>query len=131
MKVKDIQRGGYEAFVLDDMTRADILARFPPKFPDVVCHHITNRFGVAKEDNRPFGQRYAFTVVGYAANDKIEALVVSRDGSPIRPDGNLYHVTLSLDRSKGAKPVDSNALIRAGYKKVNDPFTFPATFKYL
>jgi hypothetical protein len=121
---------GYEAFVIDEQTRGDLLQRFPPKFPDVVCHHITNLF-VRKQDDRPFGQRFVFTVVGYASDDKCETLVVARSGSAVRPDGGTYHITLSVDRSKGAKPFDSNALIAKGYERVADPFTFPATFEYL
>lgn len=121
---------GYEAFVLDDYTREVLLKRFPPKFDSVVAHHITNLFGVPKQDNRPFGQRFMFTVVGYACNERIEALVVSRDGGTHRPDGGTYHITLSLDKDQGARPVHSNDLIKQGYKRV-DPVAFFATFEYI
>jgi hypothetical protein len=126
---------GYEAFVVDDNTREALLQRFPPMFPDVICHHITNRFGVRKEDNRPFGRSFEFVVVGHSHDDRVQALVVSRAGSTIRPDGREYHITLSLDRSLGARPADSNRVIdQLGYKRVadfGDQFRFNATFEYI
>ena len=42
----------------------------------------------------------------------VQALVVRIDCAVARPDGSTYHVTWSLDRSRGRKPVDSNEVIR-------------------
>jgi hypothetical protein len=38
-------------------------------------------------------------------------LIISIDGSTDRPDGSTYHVTWSLDRSRGRKAVQSNDVI--------------------
>ena len=47
-----------------------------------------------------------------ARGEAIECLVVEIDGSSARPDGRTYHITLSLDREAGAKPVHSNDLLK-------------------
>ena len=41
----------------------------------------------------------------------VQCLVVAIDGSTERPDGGAYHVTWSLDRQRGRRPVDSNGVI--------------------
>jgi len=137
MKLKNL-REGYEAFVLDEATRQKLAKAFPPKYPEWIGHHITNRFGVPEEENRPLGRESKFKVIGYAEDDGIEVLVVARDGSPTRPDGKLYHITWSLDRSKGWKPVDSNEVIANNGMRIansNSDFTptveFTAPLQYL
>lgn len=103
---------GYEAFVLDEDTRRALAVRFPPKYSEWIGHHITHRFGVPYDKTFSYGQSSKFTVVGYVDDGEgLEALVVSRDGNIYRPDGKIYHITWSLDRSKGKKPVQSNDLI--------------------
>jgi hypothetical protein len=121
---------GYEAFVIDDQTREMLLEHFPPSFPDVIAHHVTNRFGVKREDNRPFGEQFVLDVVGIARREGLEALVISRVNSTVRPDGGTYHMTWSLDRSLGVKPADSNELVDGGWDAV-PPVRFSATFEYL
>jgi hypothetical protein len=108
----------YTAYVLTPESRAAILERFPPRFGDVICHHVTERFGVP--GSRKFMPVPAkIMVVGYATDASLEALVVSVNGSTARPDGSVYHITLSLERSAGRKPVDSNRLIAsAGWSRV-------------
>jgi hypothetical protein len=102
----------HTAYVLTPESRAAILERFPPKFSDVICHHVTERFGV------PGSKKFMpvpaeIIVVGYACDATLEALVVTVNGKTARPDGMVYHITLSLERSAGRKPVDSNRLIAA------------------
>jgi len=100
----------YSAYLISAESRAVILSRFPPKFGDVICHHVTERFGVPK--SRKFlPQPAQIVVVGYACDVSLEALVVTVNGMTTRPDGMVYHITLSLERSKGRKPVESNHLI--------------------
>ena len=49
-------------------------------------------------------------VVGYIDDGKgVEGFLVAIDGSTNRPSGGKYHLTWSIDRSKGAKPVHTNA----------------------
>lgn len=110
----------YTAFVLSQRARAELLASFPTKFPDVICHHVTERFGVPQ--GHPVPMDADITVIGYAHDASLEALVVEVNGVRKRKDGKVYHITLSLDRSQGRKPVESNALIEQyGYVELVEP----------
>ena len=113
-------RLGYQCFLLTPEARAGLLGRFPPKFPDVLAHHVTIRTGVLESD--PLPEPAQIVVQGYAYDPKgIEALVVNVNGSTSRPDGSVYHCTWSLDRSKGFEPVDSNDLVlNSGWVVVAD-----------
>jgi hypothetical protein len=122
---------GYEAFVISDQTREMLAQHFPPAFPEWVGHHITNRFGVQREGGRPFGHIFQFSVVGFVRVDGLEALVIARSGSTVRLDGGTYHLTWSLDRSKGFKPSMSNTLLQNGYTRIPHPIDFYATLEYL
>ena len=52
----------------------------------------------------------------------VQAVEVELDGSSLRPDGKKYHITWSLDPSKGAKAVMSNKLLMGtSKKKLIDP----------
>lgn len=112
---------GYEALALTPESRARLLKRFPPKFPKVIAHHVTYRFGVPESVKHPPGINDGPTpieVIGYASDDRIEAVLVKVNGTSKRPDGKLFHVTLSLDPTKGAKPAMSNDLLAGGHTKV-------------
>jgi hypothetical protein len=80
----------------------------------------------------PLPEASSFTVVGYAYDEAgIEALVVEVDGSVVRPDGKTFHITWSLDREAGFKPVKSNDLIASkGYRKISNPINITATAKF-
>lgn len=120
MKLESIVYG-YEALVLTPESRIKLLQRFKPRFPDVIAHHVTYRFGVPESVKRPPGIGDGPTpieVIGYACDDRIEAVLVRVNGTSKRPDGKLFHITLSLDRSKGAKPAMSNELLVGGHTKV-------------
>jgi 8-oxo-dGTP pyrophosphatase MutT (NUDIX family) len=110
----------YTAYVLTPAARAKLLEAFPPKFPDVIAHHATLKFGVPKDAEAPAPAE--LMAVGYANDESLEAVVVSVDGTTKRPDGSTYHITLSLDRSKGRKPVDSNKVVQAGWEPIAQPF---------
>ena len=102
----------YTCYELTPSSHRDILNQFTPKFPDVIAHHITIEFGVP--EGTPIPSRPAMVkVVGYACDDAkhVEALLVEVDGTTKRPDGKLYHITLSINRAKGAKPVQSNDIM--------------------
>jgi excinuclease UvrABC nuclease subunit len=116
----------YAAYVLTDAGRSLLLEKFPPKFPDTIAHHVTFEFGVPEGAEAPHEAKV--TVVGYAADESLEAVVVSVGGESIRSDGGTYHVTLSLDRSKGRRPSDSNQVIEAkGWTKIDPPFEIRVT----
>lgn len=135
MKAKEFMetakpRGGYQAFEVDQASRSRLAQQFPPKFPEFIGHHITYKRG-AKSD-QPLPEATAFKVVGYACDDAgIEALVVEVDGTSTRPDGKVYHITWSLDREAGFKPVNSNDLIAdKGYEEITNPINITATAKF-
>ncbi len=121
MKAKDIlkERHGYIAFELDERSRNILLKTFPPKYPEAIGHHITHQFGVPEGTKLP-SEPEDVKVIGIADDTiGLEALVVAINGSLSRPDGGLYHITWSLDREQGRKPVHSNNLIKErGYEKV-------------
>lgn len=122
-KCMPTKSAAYLAYELDGKSRASLLEKFPPKFPDVVAHHITIKHGVKQGDPPPEAE--AVKVVGYASDESLECAVVEVGGTTERPDGNTYHITLSLDRSKGRKPVDSNELLAQGWQQV-EPFPVEA-----
>lgn len=136
MRAKDIiesepkPRSGYQAFEISTQSRSHLASIFPPKFPEFIGHHITYRMGV--KSDVPLPEASSFTVVGYAYDEAgIEALVVEVDGSVVRPDGKTFHITWSLDREAGFKPVKSNDLIASkGYRKISNPINITATAKF-
>lgn len=106
-------------YKLSEQSRKELLAIFPPTFPDVICEHITHIFASSREEDLP-KQPKEVVVIGYAINDMVETLVVKIDGRTRRPDGSTYHITHSIDRAAGAKPVMSNDVIRGGYMRTNE-----------
>ncbi len=96
----------YSGWKLTKHSRDELLALFPPCFPDVLAHHITlNMTG-----NAPASAQVK--LLGIAIDPRgLECLVVSVDGTEIRPDGKVFHITWSIDRSAGFKPVNSNNVI--------------------
>lgn len=105
----------YTGWELTEAARSHLLALYPPRYADVVAHHVTHVFGVPEDATPPEPAR--IEVVGMADDgEKVQALVVSVNGSTLRPCGKTYHVTWSIDRAAGAKPADSNnAIVAHGY----------------
>lgn len=105
---------GYIAFVLDEPSRAKLLEVFPATHSDVVCHHVTLDFGVSERSLSAIADTMSTAVVGvfgYAVNDKVQALLVAVDSNNTRKDGGVFHITHSVNRANGGKPVHSNALV--------------------
>ncbi|WP_265563778.1 hypothetical protein [Sphingomicrobium arenosum] len=121
--------GGAVGWILDDADRASLLAHFPPRYAEVIAHHVT---AASHRDKAPVPAPASFAVIGHSdAGHGVEALVVLVDGQPHRPDGNHYHVTWSLDPDSGRVPKDSNALIADhGFTEV-DPIPFHARPGYV
>ena len=111
MKLEDIKMSNqYTAYVLDNASREQLLAKFPPKYPKEVAHHITVEYPAPENAVAPPAAKV--NVVGYVdSGDGLEALVVSVNGKSERPDGKTYHITWSLDPTKYS-PKDSNELIQ-------------------
>jgi hypothetical protein len=115
---KVTRSGGYLGYELSHASRTHLLDKFKPKFPKVICEHVTYKMPAKAGDDMPPPVHEAH-VVGYAEGDGIEALVVKINGTTIRPsDGRLFHITLSLDPTK-KKPFHSNELLsQSGYTQV-------------
>lgn len=120
----------YSGYELSKEDRAKLARVFPPKFPDFIGHHATWKFG-AQEGNDDLPPNGSLRVVGYANDGSLECLVVELDGNIRRPDRGVLHITWSLDRDAGRKPVDSNTLLRSGYQEIRpiNITTAPRFFK--
>lgn len=119
----------YTGYEISDADRKMLARVFPPKFPDFIGHHVTWKFGATDPTDLP--PDGTLRVVGYASDDSLECLVVELDGNIRRPDRATLHITWSLDRSAGRKPVDSNELLRSGYQAIRpiNISTAPRFFK--
>lgn len=100
----------YTGYQLTNKSRNDLLNKYPPKNPTFLGHHITVQFGV-KGDHPPPEMPDEVKVIGYLEADGIEGFLVSVDGNIHRPTGGKFHITWSLDKDKGRKPVDTNKIV--------------------
>ena len=96
--------------------RDRLIARFPPKYENVIADHVTLRVGGQDLPPKP-----AAEVVGRADDGQsLECLVVELDGATGRPDGSTYHITWSL--GPGRRPIESNDLLREqGWERISAP----------
>jgi hypothetical protein len=121
---------GYIAYVLPETERERLLAMFPAHYPDVIAHHVTHRFPARPEDVLPLETRGK--IAGFADDEiGIQAAVVEIGGTALRRDGEIYHITWSLDRSRGYAPRMSKKLIaQHGFRLLDAfvPITFQAEF---
>jgi hypothetical protein len=116
----------YTGWAITEKSKNELLARLPPRYPDVICHHITLTFG----SNGPVPQQAKVEVIGISDNGtNVEALVVKVDGETKNwSNDSVFHVTYSIDRSTGAKPVHSNDVIKNfGIVLLDDPFFINVT----
>ena len=62
-------------------------------------------------------------MVGHADDgDSLECMVVTIDGTTDRPDGSIFHITWSLDKSKGRQARESNDLLKdRGWTRFEQP----------
>lgn len=117
----------FTGYKLTKESRNKLIEQFPPEFDDLICHHITEKYGVEKTDPAP-EQPKKFEVYAHIKADGVEGFLVSVDEQKDRADGSKYHITHSIDRKNGKSPVDTN-------KYVNDesvifeitPFEIDAT----
>ncbi|HWV12845.1 MAG TPA: hypothetical protein VN110_06065 [Sphingobium sp.] len=116
---------------LDAAERALLLDRFPPLWPDVIADHITLSSGVAEDAPLPEPEQ-AQIVGSISDGDGLQALIVVVGGHSGRPDGGTFHITWSLDRSRGREAVQSNDVIAdLGWRRLPEPVpitTIPARF---
>lgn len=102
--------GSVIGWKVDRQQREELLQQFPPRYRDVVADHVTLR---TEAESKPLPPKARSEIVGRADDDdSLECLVVKVDGSTDRPDGSTFHITWSLDKSKGRKARESNDLLK-------------------
>ena len=95
---------------LDRTQRAELLARFPPEWPDVIADHVT--LDAEARDDTPLPGEVEARIVGSVSDVAgLQVMVVAIGGTTDRPGGGTYHITWSLDAERGRRAVESNALI--------------------
>lgn len=130
MKLQKI-RTGYVAVLLDEASRTKLLEALPPQFPDVAAHHVTVAYGIPKPDDELLGTKHMIKVIGHVQDDSLETLVVELDGKLQRDDGKIYHITWSMDKTKGRKAMQSNDLIKSnGFTPVEQPITIMGELQF-
>jgi hypothetical protein len=114
----------YTGWLVDPAEREALVARFPPRYPRVVAHHVTQKFG---DETAAPPEATTGEIVGEADDGVgVQALVVAIGGSPARPDGATFHITWSLAEGRAAR--ESNAVIAArGWT----PFAAPVAVRLL
>ena len=110
---------GITGWLLDPEQRKELLLQFPPRFKEVVAHHVTLSVGVA--GGSPLPSESVGEIVGRASDGKgVEAMVVSIAGTTDRPDGSTYHITWSLGPGRQAR--ESNDVIaKLGWEPIELP----------
>ena len=102
---------GITGWLLDPEQRKELLQQFPPKFANVVAHHVTLQNKASKRALLP-GEMHGEIVGRIDDGRGVEAMVVSIGGTTDRPDGSIYHITWSLADGRRAK--ESNDVLAAG-----------------
>lgn len=103
--------GSVIGWKLDRGEREHLLRRYPPRYADAIADHVTLKKKAAKA---PLPEPVDAAIVGHADDgDSLECMVVTVDGTTDRPDGSTFHITWSLDKSKGREARESNDLLRA------------------
>jgi hypothetical protein len=108
----------YTGWLVDPADRETLIQRFPPRYAEVVAHHVTQKFGDVAADPPSATEG---EIVGEADDGQgVQALVVSIGGTTDRPDGSTYHITWSL--SPGREARESNDVIaRRGWTALDRP----------
>ncbi len=122
----------YSGWLLPDHERNWLLEAIKPIYPDVIAHHVTLDFG--KRDKLQMPPQVSAAIVGVADDGKgVQTLIVEIDGSVERPTiGGTFHITWSIDKEAGFKPMDSNKAIAVyGWAPLGKPISvqlFPKIF---
>jgi hypothetical protein len=101
--------GTVTGWKLDRDERDALIARFPPRYANMVADHVTLR--VDTGPLTPLPRAVEARLVGHADDGRgVECMVVAIDGATDRPDGSTYHITWSL--ADGRRARDSNDVLR-------------------
>jgi hypothetical protein len=102
----------FNGWMLPDSERARVLGLFPPRYPVVKASHITLSI-----DDKTIPADAEIVIVGHADDDNgMEALVCTVNGETRRPDGGLFHLTLSHQGHRAAK--EANEVVAQGYARI-------------
>jgi hypothetical protein len=112
-------------WTLDREERVELLLQFPPRYGNVVAHHVTLAAQVGRD--APLPEPVHGEIVGRADDSGgVEAMVVRIEGSTDRPDGSTWHITWSLGEGRRAK--ESNDVIAArGWAPIELPMPVKLT----
>lgn len=93
----------------------------------MVADHVTLRAGTTGET--PLPSDTAGEIVGEIDDGEgVQVLIVRIGGTTRREDGSTYHITWSLDRAKGRRAVESNAVIaERGWRTLAEPVSLALT----
>jgi hypothetical protein len=106
---------------LESSDRDKLLVRFEPLFPDVIADHVTLRTGTDHKTPLP-GETRGEVIGEIDDGAGVQALVVKIGGTANRADGSTYHITWSIDRARGRRPVESNDVIaQLGWRSLPEP----------
>lgn len=106
----------YLAVFLDSQSKAALVHDFPAKHPDTYAEHMTIVLKPGHEHLQMIGQVVTMKVVGYAEDEKGQAVLVRPDLPGVKDNP---HVTLSV--ADGVKPMYSNELLSKGWEPVSGP----------
>lgn len=110
----------FTGWLLEPRERRSLLAEFRPAYADVIADHVTLQNTPAAVHIPP--QVDAAIIGTVDDGNGVQALIVEIDGTAYRPDGGIYHITWSIDRKRGRKPVHSNdAIAHLGWQAVLRP----------
>lgn len=122
-----VNTNGFICWLVNEESRQNLLQRVPPEYTTVVCHHVTIAFDVPA--NTPLPAPKIGRVVGEICDRGVQAVVVEIDGDTIRPDGERYHITMSLD--EGRFPEEARRLVRRGWFPLLEPIEVALIPKFI
>jgi len=88
-----------------------------PRLPKPSAHHMTIAFKPGTIEGLPVGKEVLLKVIGWASSDRVQAVAVKPQG--VASTNAIPHVTVAL--APGAKPFESNALLKEGFVRANGP----------
>jgi len=107
----------YSVYQLSSTEQQRLLSQFPPKYSKTYADHVTVQFGGTQVALPTPAEK--MEIIGRADdNHGLEAMVVRINGGLERSDGEIYHITWSLDPQTVPDP-DINANPNGRYKPVH------------
>jgi hypothetical protein len=115
----------YTGIILSNQSKNLLLSTLSiPEGWERVVHHMTINMGPFKGPRELIGRTVKLEAVTFAMNDKVMAVGVKSD---IPSTNAVPHITVAVNRAKGAKPVMSNALV--DWKPLTHPLSLEGTIQ--